>query len=97
MSCLVADCSNTAACKGLCWAHYRRQARGRPLGGDIRKRYQTKREAVMEAMLAFLDVSSEDDAGWAKAWHRVRMAWRRYSQKAKRNHVQKPRETLDRS
>lgn len=33
----------------------------------------------MDSVLAYVDVSPDDDAGWVRAWDRLRMAARRYT------------------
>lgn len=97
MQCTVDGCEKPAARSGLCWACLKqrqrkgtvaREKRGRP------ERHPTPRDMVLEACHNLEDATEEDDASWERAWHRLRMAMRRYISRSKRkNHVHTPPET----
>jgi hypothetical protein len=87
MNCSVEGCENEAAAGGLCWAC--RKCRSRK-GTTRRKRlvrHASRREMVLEAALHLADVDPMDGDGWERAWHRLRMAMRRYVAAGSLNNV----------
>lgn len=84
MTCSVEDCERDAACRGLCWAHYKRQARGRPVTGPLQQRdpRATLRAAVQA--VADVDTSEDADAEFERAQDRLRKAAVRYAESLRR-------------
>ncbi len=83
MSCAAPECDRTAMSQGLCWTHLKRLQRGGSLAGEIRTRHGTGKEMLLEAVFAYLEIKPTDDEGWRKAWHRLRVAARRYALREK--------------
>lgn len=76
MKCSTADCEKEAARGEKCWACCK--ARQRKSSKRYAPRHPTPRDMVLEACSHIADVDTLNDREWAKAWHRLRMAMRRY-------------------
>lgn len=70
--CTVPDCLNLEHASGLCVGHFRRKARGRPVGTPLRE-VLTPFSRLEAAALAYADAPADDDA----EFHRLQVALRR--------------------
>lgn len=93
MQCTTEGCESEAKAGGLCWACRRCRTRK----GTVRRtrlvRHASRREMVLEAALHLADVDPMDGDGWERAWHRLRMAMRRYVTATARNNVPRDEQT----
>lgn len=74
--CAFDGCTANAQRQGLCWGHLRQKRLQRPLR-KLRDRSGPK-DAFMGAVLNYLELAPTDDAGWQRAWNRLRRAAHRY-------------------
>jgi hypothetical protein len=87
-TCSTSNCEKEAREGDKCWGC----ARARRRNGTVERthpekrqyRHPTPREMVLEACSHIQDVDALDDAAWERAWHRLRMAMRRYVLKGRR-------------
>jgi hypothetical protein len=76
--CSVDGCPKYAAKGGLCWGHAKRKQRGLVVDAELRRRYGTKTEMLVEAALVLIEVAPTDKAGWTRAVEQLRLAAKRY-------------------
>lgn len=91
MKCSATDCDNEARRGGLCWGHVKARkrkgsaARQLPQNGA---RYPTRKAMLVEAALNIRDIDDPAETGmFERAWHRLRMAAKRYGTKRKTVHA----------
>lgn len=77
-------CPSEARRNGLCWAHAKRRKLGTSNAKEIRPWGRTPKALLIDAALHYLEVDETDEQGWELAWHRLRMAARRYTEAEKR-------------
>lgn len=63
----------------LCSAHRKRLQRGTAMDTELKGYGLPPKDMLLRAAIHLADVSASDDAGWEKAWHRLRVAARRYA------------------
>ena len=76
--CTSPDCLNPEHASGLCVGHFRRKARGRPVGRPLRE-VLTPWGRVMEASITLAEVSTDDDGAFRRAEDNLRTAIRAWA------------------
>lgn len=91
--CSVEGCTHAAAPRRQwCWGHYWRYRRGRNIDAPLAPRRQTPLQVFREAVARYTEVDPFDEEGHEKAWHRVRVAARRWALAPKPTDPRKGRE-----
>jgi hypothetical protein len=83
--CGVDGCDNGGRKAGLCWAHYKRRQRGRPLSPPIAHPPRTWSESLTRAALKYADVESEDDHAFLRARDALRRQALTFARRRQKN------------
>lgn len=78
MACIVDGCRRPAHRGTMCWGHQWRARNGLPLEEPLAPRNQTPLEVFREALAKYVEADPFDKAAHEKAWHRLRVAARRW-------------------
>lgn len=62
----------------MCWGHHKRLQRGQSVDAPLPERGQDPLRVFREAIAHFTEVDPMDTEAYERAWHRVRVAARRY-------------------
>ncbi len=77
MTCKVMGCEREAKHAGMCFAHYRRKLRGRPLNTPLKLRKINAWELLHEAAIRY--ANAEDDREYELAYYALRRAALKYA------------------
>jgi hypothetical protein len=84
--CAFDGCEKPAAPRqgGYCYCHVKQRQRTGRMTPQVRPRHPSLRAMVLEAHNNLADTDPMDSDAWTRAWHRLRMAFRRYMKRQRR-------------